>query len=79
MPVSPRVTSTRVNFKFDPLQYTCICVFMYTVHFLSINICIYATDLYLKLITERYGGENCVDFMQIRQFIERIFTFMYMC
>ena len=52
---------------------------MYTVHFLSINICIYATDLYLKLITERYGGENCVDFMQIRQFIERIFTFMYMC
>ena len=52
---------------------------MSTVHFMSINICIYVIDLYLKLITERYGGKNCVDFMQIRQFIVRIFTFMYMC
>ena len=28
---------------------------------MSINICIYATDLYLKLITERHGGKNYVD------------------
>ena len=27
---------------------------------------------------ERYGDKNCVDFMQIRQFIERGFTFMEM-
>ena len=52
---------------------------MSTVHFMSINICINATDLYLKLITERHGGKNYVEFMKIRQFIERIFTFMYMC
>ena len=43
------------------------------------NICTYATDLYLKVFTERYGDKNCLDFMQIKQFIERIFMFMYMC
>ena len=48
---SPCVTSTRVNFKFDPLHH--ICVFKSTVHFMSFNICIYETDLYLKVITER--------------------------
>ena len=44
-----------------------------------VNACLYATDLdlYLKVFTER--DKNCVDFMQIRQFIERIFMFMYMC
>ena len=75
---SPRVTSTRVKFKFDPLHH--ICVFMSNLHFMSyINVCLYATDLdlYLKVFTER--DKNCVDFMQIRQFIERIFTFMYTC
>ena len=39
------------------------------------NICVFARDLYLKVLTERYGDKNCV--MQIRQFIER--TFMFMC
>ena len=43
------------------------------------NICIYATDLCLKVFTERYGDKNCVDFVQSRQFFERIFMFMYMC
>lgn len=41
------------------------------------NIYIFARDLYLKVLTERYGDKNCV--MQIRQFIERTFMFMYMC
>ena len=43
------------------------------------NICIYATDFYLKVLTEKYEDKNLVDFMQIRQFIERTFMFMYMC
>ena len=51
---------------------------MSNLHFMSFNICIYATDLYLKVFMERYGDKNCVDFMQIRQFIERGFTFMEM-
>ena len=36
------------------------------------NICIYATDFYLKVLMEKYEDKNLVDFMQIRQFIERI-------
>ena len=47
-PVSPRVTSTRVNFKFNPLHH--ICVFMSNLRFMSFNTCIYATDLYFKSI-----------------------------
>ena len=59
--------SARVNFKFDPLHH--ICVFMSNLHLMCFNICINATYLYLKALTERYGGKNCVDFMQITQFI----------
>ena len=70
---SLRLTSTRVNSKFDPLiKY----VFMSNLHFMSFNICIHATDLYLKVFMERYGDKNCVDFMQIRQFTECGFMFM---
>ena len=47
-PVSPRVTSTRVNFKFNSLHH--ICVFMSNLRFMSFNTCIYATDLYFKSI-----------------------------
>ena len=43
------------------------------------NICTYATDLYLKVFTERYGDKKCLDFMKFKQLIERIFMFMYMC
>ena len=49
---------------------------MSNLHFMSFDICIYATDLYLKVFMERYGDKNCVDFMQIRQFPERGFMFM---
>ena len=76
-PVSHGVTWTRGNFKFDSLYRT--CVFMLSLHFMCFNICTYATDLHLKVFTERYGDKNCLDFMQIKQFIERIFMFMYMC
>ena len=52
---------------------------MSNLHFMSFNVCIYATDLdlYLKVFTER--DKNCVDFKQFIQFIERIFTVMYTC
>lgn len=76
-PVSPLVTWTRGNFKFDSLYHT--CDFMSNLYFMCFNICTYATDLCLKVFTERYGDKNCLDFMQINQFIERIFMFMYMC
>ena len=69
--------SARVNFKFDSLHH--ICVFMSNLHLMCFDICIYATDLYLKALTEKYGDKNCVDFMQIRQFIEHIHMFIYTC
>ena len=56
-----------------------MCIFMSNLHFMCFIICIYATDLYLMVFTERYGDKNCVDFVQNRQFFERIFMFMYMC
>ena len=33
--------------------------------FMCFNIYIYATDLYLKVFTERYGDKNYVNFVQI--------------
>ena len=77
LPVSLHFISARVNFKFDSLHH--ICVFMSNLHLMCFNICIYATDLYLKALTEKYGDKNCVDFMQIRQFIEHIHMFIYTC
>ena len=74
---SPRVTSTRVKFKFDPLHH--ICVLMSNLHFMSFNVCLYATDLNLYLIVFTERDKNFVYFMQSRLFIELIFTFMHTC
>ena len=78
---SPRVTSTHVNFmstcQMSSSTRFIIYVFLYLTYFMCFNIYIFARDLYLKVLTEGYGEKNCV--MQIRQFIERTFMFMYMC
>ena len=72
-PVSPRVTSTRVNFQFDPLYH--ICVFMSNLHFMYFDICIYR--FIFKDIHGKIRRQELCRFMQIRQVIERNRMFMY--